>query len=171
MNNRIAELYSVCGMSLSQVSVALSVPVSSVRRHLLKAGLLRTRSEGCLLAWKTGAAKGRTGTTFSHSDQAKEKMSKSRKLWAEKNAKKRGIDKGYVRITSGEHAGRHEHVVIMESLIGRKLLKNETIHHKDENRTNNAVENLQLMTRHEHSRLHAISNHKSRARNSLGQFS
>lgn len=47
-----------------------------------------------------------------------------------------------------------EHVLIMEKHIGRKLSKDEVVHHKDFNRNNNDINNLQLMTRSEHSKLH-----------------
>ena len=46
------------------------------------------------------------------------------------------------------------HRVLMESKIGRKLDKNEIVHHKDGDKTNNIIENLELMTRGEHLRIH-----------------
>ena len=52
---------------------------------------------------------------------------------------------GYVR----------EHVLVMENHIGRYLTDEEVVHHKDRNRSNNELENLQLLLRREHNRLHA----------------
>jgi len=49
-----------------------------------------------------------------------------------------------------------EHRYIMEQYLGRKLTKNEVVHHIDENKMNNNIENLQLLTRSEHSRLHRL---------------
>jgi hypothetical protein len=43
----------------------------------------------------------------------------------------------------------------MERILGRPLLANEDVHHKDHNPLNNAVENLEVMTRIEHIALHA----------------
>lgn len=47
-----------------------------------------------------------------------------------------------------------EHIFVMETHIGRKLLPNEVVHHIDGNKTNNNITNLRLMTNREHSSLH-----------------
>lgn len=73
---------------------------------------------------------------------------------------------GYLRITTKENHIKLVHVVLMEKRLGRKLKKNESIHHADGNKTNNSDENLILMTTREHRALHA----KSRQRNNKGQF-
>jgi len=49
------------------------------------------------------------------------------------------------------------HRAVMSAVLGRPLGTNEFVHHIDGNRMNNAVENLELMTRAEHGRLHAMS--------------
>jgi len=48
-----------------------------------------------------------------------------------------------------------EHRYVMEKFLGRKLSKNEIIHHKDQNKTNNKVENLQIMNPSEHAKTHS----------------
>lgn len=48
-----------------------------------------------------------------------------------------------------------EHRLVMERHIGRYLSEDEVVHHKDRNRLNNDISNLQLMTIAEHSRLHS----------------
>jgi len=57
---------------------------------------------------------------------------------------------GYVHI--GHHG--HEHRIIMEKKLGRKLKKDEIVHHKDGNRMNNDISNLQVMTKSEHTKHH-----------------
>ena len=52
--------------------------------------------------------------------------------------------------------GKYEHRAIMEEHIGRKLSKNEIVHHKDGNKHNNDIDNLQVMSRQEHSRMHRL---------------
>lgn len=56
---------------------------------------------------------------------------------------------GYYGYTSDKN-----HRNVMESIVGRKLERNEIVHHIDGNRTNNDPSNLCLMTRSEHSALH-----------------
>lgn len=41
---------------------------------------------------------------------------------------------------------RPEHHIVMEKKLGRKLLPNENVHHKDRNRQNNDISNLELWT-------------------------
>ena len=48
-----------------------------------------------------------------------------------------------------------EHRIIMEAYLNRKLKRNETIHHKDMNKLNNDISNLEVLSRAEHSRLHS----------------
>ena len=47
------------------------------------------------------------------------------------------------------------HRVIMENPLGRLLEKDEIVHHLDENKHNNAIENLQVMDSREHNRMHS----------------
>ena len=47
-----------------------------------------------------------------------------------------------------------EHRYIMEKELGRKLRKDEIIHHKDGNGLNNRLDNLQIVNQSEHRRLH-----------------
>ena len=48
----------------------------------------------------------------------------------------------------------HKYRRIAEALLGRTLLKNEVVHHIDGNYLNNDPENLQVMTKSEHTQLH-----------------
>jgi hypothetical protein len=47
-----------------------------------------------------------------------------------------------------------EHQVVAEKKIGRRLRPDEIVHHKNDDRTDNRPENLEVKTRSEHSRIH-----------------
>jgi hypothetical protein len=47
-----------------------------------------------------------------------------------------------------------QHREIMEAHIGRRLKRWEVVHHRDEDKRNNSLDNLELTTRPEHSRHH-----------------
>ena len=52
--------------------------------------------------------------------------------------------------------GKHidEHRYVMEQHLGRALRADEVVHHKDGNKLNNALDNLEIMSRAEHASLH-----------------
>jgi len=58
-----------------------------------------------------------------------------------------------------KYYGKHLHRVVAEQGLGRKLKRNEVVHHLDGNKLNNDPDNLIVMTRQEHSRLHGKLNH------------
>lgn len=43
-----------------------------------------------------------------------------------------------------------EHRLLMENYLGRKLKSNEIVHHKDHDKLNNSISNLEITTRTEH---------------------
>ena len=45
---------------------------------------------------------------------------------------------------------RHEHRVVAEQMLGRKLVRREIVHHKDGNIHNNDPSNLEVMTQSQH---------------------
>ena len=49
-----------------------------------------------------------------------------------------------------------EHRVIMEKYLGRKLTKDEVVHHINRKRYDNRIENLQVMNKIEHCKLPRI---------------
>lgn len=47
------------------------------------------------------------------------------------------------------------HRVIIENSLGRLLKNNEVVHHKDENKKNNDISNLEILDWKDHCKLHA----------------
>ncbi len=67
-------------------------------------------------------------------------------------------DYNYAVVPEHPRAARYgyvlEHRVIMENFLGRLLERHEVVHHKDENKKNNSISNLEVMHSSDHSRLH-----------------
>jgi hypothetical protein len=66
--------------------------------------------------------------------------------------------KGYVMDLRPGHPNARggyvmRHRLVMEEMLGRLLTANEIVHHKDENKANNARENLELLTTTAHNHL------------------
>lgn len=68
--------------------------------------------------------------------------------------------KGYVYILMPEHPRARmggyvcEHILVAEKKLGRPLRPDEITHHLNEDKTDNRPENIEVMTRAEHVRLH-----------------
>jgi hypothetical protein len=159
------------GLSIPDLFKECGIPKSTIRYCLKKNNVLRSNKEGIVLAGKQGKLSTTKGKTRIFNDEWIKNIGIGRKKWGETFAKGITLKKsGYLEHTNGVNKGKHAHIVIMESYLNRKLNKNEVVHHIDGNKQNNCVENLQVMTRSEHSSLHATENLITRERNIYGQF-
>ena len=60
---------------------------------------------------------------------------------------------GYIRFwDDGKY--KYRHLQVMEEYLKRKLLPGECCHHKNEDRADNRIENLEVIMKSEHTRLH-----------------
>ena len=55
------------------------------------------------------------------------------------------------------------HRIIMEKFLGRKLNRFEVVHHKDGDKSNNIINNLELMSLSKHSKIHSIGRTMSKS--------
>ena len=103
-----------------------------------------------------------------HTEDSKRKISDSQKKGGIGHKKRRSD--GYVAIYFPDHPKSNadgyimEHVLVMESIIGRWLQEDEVVHHINKIRHDNRKENLMLMSFTEHSGLHMKERHETRLR-------
>lgn len=75
-------------------------------------------------------------------------------------SKPKGKCNGYLVMSIPDHPFSYAngcvylHRLVMENHLGRFLDPSEHVHHKDENRTNNSVDNLEILSASEHAKLH-----------------
>lgn len=150
-----ADLYN-SGMTTRQVAECLGLNMSAARKAIIDGGATM-RPLGSLTdaGRKAIQASGRRRKGSKRTEAQCLNIKAGRCAWGEENAVGFSIKpNGYAEYTRGEHKGRSVHVVLMEQRIGRRLLRDEVVHHIDGDRSNNNTNNLALMTRSAHTRLH-----------------
>lgn len=81
--------------------------------------------------------------------------------------------RGYVIAYAPLHPHAHKdgyvmlHTILMERLLGRYLESDEVVHHINHDRTDNRIENLLLMKKHEHCSMHMKERYANKRRNDL----
>ena len=76
------------------------------------------------------------------------------------------LSNGYRTKWISKHTYRLEHRWIIEQKIGRILTRNEVVHHKNGNKLDNRLKNLEIMSRKAHSTMHQ----QQKKRNTHGHF-
>ena len=161
---------------LSDIAEMYGCSVAAVSLRMKKAGIPTRRScdypttEKKRLAW---VEVGKKAAGRKHSEEAKKKMSEAKRGRRERSdyefgghEKKRGD--GYIKVYVPDHPNSTadgyvmKHILTVEKSIGRYLLPDECVHHKNRVRDDNRLENLMLMTKAEHAALHMKERHEKR---------
>ena len=102
-------------------------------------------------------------------EETKEKMSQSQKARCNMPdydgfngyGREQADSRGYIKVLCPGHprASKHQHyiymhIVIAEQTLGRRLNQDEVVHHINGDKSDNRPENLKVMTRSEHIKLH-----------------
>ena len=173
------DLYIVQRKPMHQIADELKISVGSVYNYLKKYEIKsRTMKEAFAVleekGWKypdsarekiSEANKGKMV-----SDKTRRKLSYAVKIGGIGHKKKR--DDGYISIYFPDHPKSTndgyimEHILVMESVIGRHLRDDEVVHHINGVKDDNRKENLKLMTFKEHASYHMKKRHEKR-RNDL----
>ena len=101
-----------------------------------------------------------TRAGYRHTDETIEKIKEGNKESQFKKGQgpwNKGNGNGWLDKSTGyKYKSRHkkEHRYIMEQHLGRELSQEDLVHHINFDKTDNELENLQIMSRKEHNKLH-----------------
>jgi hypothetical protein len=141
-----------------QPPVKIACPVCGRERTMPVAWLRKLKRQPTCSRYCSGVLNGREWAKHGHKGRAgwsaENIAAQSVKNTRDGNPRWKGgrrlrVD-GYIEILQPEHPRAKstgyvlEHIVVMEAILGRPLMRPEVVHHRDRNRTNNAPENLQL---------------------------
>lgn len=148
VSKEIIRLYVEEKMSMRMIEKQTGIGRNKVMKILRENSVTRSRKD----ALKNAVSMGRIIPKDHPGLHTKEAIEKGIKKRYPNGVRGSYIHRGYVVLNDG----RFEHVVIIEDLIGRKLKPDEVVHHKNQIRNDNRIENLQLMTRGDHTALHRL---------------
>lgn len=152
LEEKVCSLY-VSGKSISEVSQETTVPPATVHRWLKRLGVeLRKLGD-----WHRGRKW--TEARREHNPEAPQRPEGAPRgydILTERALGNKSIKSGgYVVVHVGRKQRQYEHILKAEKAIGRRLRRDEVVHHINCIRSDNRPENLLICTRSYHLQLHA----------------
>lgn len=173
MNNvdygTLYQKYVVERKSMQKVADELEIAAGTVYKYIHKWGIPITPKNGYPVTDATRdhlkkLHEERRGATFT--EEWKKKISEARQLKGIGHKKKRAD--GYVALyyptypRSNKDGYVMEHDYVMEQHLGRYLEDGEIVHHKNFDKADNRLDNLQVMTKSEHMSYHSTLAHRKK---------
>ena len=124
------------GQSMKQIAKEMGFGMNTIVRRLNKIGITKRRTVSYY-----NKVNGNSG-----------QVKKGQRSIAWKGGTK--IEFGYLYIWINDRYVR-THRYIVEKQLGRKLTRDEVVHHIDHNKTNNHLSNLKVMSKTDHARYHS----------------
>ncbi len=156
------------GFTLRKIAEAFGVSAGAIYFRVKDAGKLRSGSSAYKYSEWSFTEEGRKRTLEAAkkpmSEETRAKISEQRKLHGIGHTKKR--KDGYIGVYFPEHPDANkegyvmQHRLLMEQHLGRRLNKDEVVHHMNKDRADNRLENLCLMTASAHMSMHMYERHK-----------
>lgn len=157
------------GESLRMIAAKIGINHKTLSKKLKKLGIkVPTRKEAAKMVWKNHKhprkdKKGMLCPSYGKkaSIETRAKMSKIQQQRAnEKRKHVKRHSQGYILVYYPNHPAKDragyvlEHRVVMENHLGRFLSPDEIVHHLNGSKSDNRIENLELVTRGEHAKIH-----------------
>lgn len=175
-DDQLREMYFDKGMSGKEIAAELGCSAAAVCMRMKKSGI-KARSphdypptQRQLDAWRLNGQR-TAGIPKTDSQKAKQSaaMKGRRKREYEFGGHEKFRNDGYVKVYNPDHPHATadgyvmKHTLVMERHIGRYLAEDEVVHHINHIRDDNRLENLSLMKKHDHQRMHMLERHHGRS--------
>lgn len=158
----LEKLYVQEERPMKECSEILGISVGSVYNYIKSRIAMTDKTKQKISDALIGRPSKRKGCKLSKS--TKKKISDAHKGKFYKKSKYGGHKKrrkdGYIYVYSPSHPMSTkdgyvmEHILVMEEKIGRYITRDEVVHHKNHIRSDNRLDNLELMTFKEHASMH-----------------